>query len=732
MTLAAACLLPLGTPAAGAPRPPNILHLHADDFRADALGAFGHPVVQTPHLDSLVARGTTFSRCYTMGAMTPAVCLPSRTMMLTGRSLFRIGPPSKSVPDTTPLPTVLQRRGYDTWRMGKYGNEYFAGARAFATNIDDSGQGTGEVGSRAFASRRLADRAIEYLRTRDRTKPFYMYLAPPVPHDPREAEPRFHEMYDAARIPLPPAFAPLHPWDNGDMTVRDEKLAPWPRSPDDTRRQLAAYYACITGFDHHVGRILEALRADGEEARTIIVFSGDNGLSLGDHGLFGKQNLYEFGGMHVPLVLAGPGIRHGRSEALVYLLDLYRTFCDFAGAEPPAGTEGESLRPFLSDPARPGRPFLFTAYLDCQRAIRDERWKLIRYPRVDRTQLFDLAADPHELHNLADSPAHAATLARLRARLGQEAAQLGDTAPWTSPNVQPAAWSPPNSPPTTAPPPREKVLRDLSYGPHPERHRLDLYLPAEPSTAARPLVVWIHSGGWYTGGRGGGGPARALVPRGYAVASISYRFSQEAIFPAQIEDCQRAIRWLRAHAREYGLDPQRFGAWGGSAGGHLAALLGTAPEQFRAPADDPHRELSAHVAAVCAFNPPTDFLSWDDQALPNPAVVANQPGSMVARLLGAPPALAPAAARLASPLAHVTARSAPVFLVHGDKDRAVPPRQSATLHAALRTAGVEATLHLIPGAGHADPAFAQGVPHEAIAAFFDRHLQPNAPATPPR
>src|SRR5688500_8178260 len=118
-----------------ADRPLNILHLHADDHRADAVRALGNPVVQTPHLDSLVARGMTFTRAYTMGAMTPAVCLPSRTMMLTGRSLFRIGPPSKDVPGTTPLPTILKRAGYETWRMGKYGNEYFAAARAFDINI---------------------------------------------------------------------------------------------------------------------------------------------------------------------------------------------------------------------------------------------------------------------------------------------------------------------------------------------------------------------------------------------------------------------------------------------------------------------------------------------------------------------------------------------------------------------------------------------------------------------
>lgn len=269
----------------------------------------------------------------------------------------------------------------------------------------------------------------------------------------------------------------------------------------------------------------------------------------------------------------------------------------------------------------------------------------------------------------------------------------------------------------------ERLHANLAYGPHPERNRLDLYLPDRPADRPWPLIVWIHSGGWYTGGKGGGGAARALVKRGYAVAAITYRFSQDAIFPAQIEDCQRAVRWLRAHAAVYNLDPARVGAWGGSAGGHLAALLGTAPDRFPAPPDDPNRALSASVAAVCAHNPPTDLIRWDAQALPEPQVVANAPDSMVARLLGGPPERAPEAARRASPITYVSSRSAPMFLVHGDADRAVPPQQSLTFHAALRAAGVEATLHVIPGAAHANAAFAQGIPHEAIAAFFDRHLK---------
>ena len=266
-----------------------------------------------------------------------------------------------------------------------------------------------------------------------------------------------------------------------------------------------------------------------------------------------------------------------------------------------------------------------------------------------------------------------------------------------------------------------RMRRNLTYGPHAERNRLDLYLP--PAGLRAPVIIWLHSGGWYTGGRGNGGPARAMVERGYAVAAVAYRVSGDAVFPAQIEDCQRAVRWLRAHATEYGLDADRIGVWGYSAGGHLAALLATAPNAFAAAADDPNRHLPATVNAICAQAAPTDLVNWDAQALPNPAVVANEPGSMVARLLGATPLENSAAAARASPITHASRSSAPVFLVHGDRDRAVPPRQSAAFLAALKAAGVESTLHVVPGGGHADETFTRGLPLDAIAAFFDRHLK---------
>jgi len=225
--------------------------------------------------------------------------------------------------------------------------------------------------------------------------------------------------------------------------VRDEQLAPWPRTPQDTKQQLADYYACISGLDHHIGRIFEQLKAAGEWDNTVIIFTGDNGLSLGEHGLFGKQNLYEFGGMHVPCVIAGPGIAKGKSDALIYLMDLFPTFCDLGGAAIPEGVEGTSLAPILHGKESKVREVLYTGYRNCQRAVRDERWKLIRYPLVDKTQLFDLRADPHELANLAGEPAQAAKLAEMTALLRREMDRYDDKTPLQVANPQPAEWTPP-------------------------------------------------------------------------------------------------------------------------------------------------------------------------------------------------------------------------------------------------------------------------------------------------
>jgi arylsulfatase A-like enzyme len=448
--LALAALSGLPTTAGAAPERPNVLFLFTDDQRADALGALGHPVLQTPNLDQLVRTGFVFHNAYCLGSNLPAVCTPSRNMLLSGRAYFRWKGPLAPA-DRPNFPTSLHDAGYLTYHHGKRGNTALAIQERFDTNLyvnEHKERTSGQPG------KAIVDRAIQFLRDYNDDRPFFMYLAFEAPHDPRVAAKEYLDRYQRDRIPLPKNYRPLHPFDNGELTVRDEQLAPWPRTEAEIRRHLHEYYAVLTGLDHHIGRLLQTLRDLGRYERTLIIFSSDHGLALGSHGLMGKQNLYEVG-MRAPLVFAGPGIPHGRSDALVYLLDIYPTVCDLVGAPVPAGLDGKSLAPVLRGQANGVRDSLFTTYRDVQRAVRDDRWKLIRYPHIDKTQLFDLKDDPDELHDLAGDPAQTGRIVQLTGRLCDWQRQLGDTAAWT--------WAKPRDP-KFVPPTAEELAKQKGPG----------------------------------------------------------------------------------------------------------------------------------------------------------------------------------------------------------------------------------------------------------------------------
>jgi len=407
--------------AADAPKPPpNILFILADDQRFDTIRALGNDEIHTPNLDKLVKRGFAFTNAFCQGSMIPAVCAPSRTMLLTGRSLFRIPPTGKKAAYGGPmLPTVFNAAGYATLHVGKPGNSFPPAHAAFGKNVAVPLQG-------ADTCQKAADAVLDFLRgQRGKKQPFFVYLAPPVPHDPRVAPKEFMDRYDPAKISLPKNFMPRHPFDNGELEVRDEKLAPVPRTPEVMKRHLADYYACITYLDHQIGRIIAYLEETGQLDNTVIIFTSDQGLAVGGrHGLMGKQNLYEH--FKSPLILAGSGIPHGQSPALVYLFDLFPTLCELAGIDTPKEAEGLSLVPVVQGRRPRVRDWLFAAYRDCQRMVRDERWKLIWYPKIDRYQLFDLANDPWEINDLSARPEHAPRLTALKARLAEEQRRWGD------------------------------------------------------------------------------------------------------------------------------------------------------------------------------------------------------------------------------------------------------------------------------------------------------------------
>jgi arylsulfatase A len=420
---------------------PNVLFLFSDDQRVDTIRALGNPHITTPTLDQLVQQGTTFTQAYCMGAQQGAVCVPSRAMMMSGRTLFRI---SEKLEGQTTWPRVLAENGYATFGVGKWHNQppsfikTFAEGKAVffggmhdpfampAQNLGADHQLTSKETLGKHATEAFADAAIEFLQRQKGNNPFALYVSFTLPHDPRTAPKPYHAMYDPAKLPLPKNFLPEHPFDNGEMKVRDELLAPWPRTPEIVRQHLADYYACVTYLDAQIGRILEALRQSGQYDNTIIVFASDHGLAIGSHGLFGKQNLYEHS-MNAPLIIAGPGVpKNRRSDAFAYLLDLFPTLCDLTGLQTPAEVEGLSLAPVIAGQQKTRRDTIFTSYRDVQRAVRDDRWKLIVYPKINRQQLFDLKNDPAEMNDLAGNPKYAQQLERLAALLKKEQTRFSD------------------------------------------------------------------------------------------------------------------------------------------------------------------------------------------------------------------------------------------------------------------------------------------------------------------
>jgi arylsulfatase A-like enzyme len=438
--IAAGLILAAFAHAAGN-QPPNVLFLFTDDQRPDAVAALGHPALKTPALDSLARTGLAFTNAYCFGANSPAVCLPSRNMLLSGRAYFRWKGPQAPADQAT-FPAAMKAAGYLTYHHGKKGNSALLIQDQFDTNkylTEDAERKAGQPGQA------IVDHAIAFLKNRPDRRPFFMYLAFANPHDPRVAAPEYLDLYTRDRIPLPKNFLPIHPFDNGEMVIRDELLAPWPRTPDEIRRHLHEYYAVITGLDRHIARLLQTLKDLNLYDNTIIIFSSDNGLALGSHGLMGKQSLYEHSAK-VPLIVAGPGIPHGRSDALVYLMDILPTVLDLVGAPIPPGLDGQSLEPIMDGRSESTRDTLFLAYRDCQRAVRDHRWKLIRYPLINKTQLFDLQTDPDELRDLAADPAHEPRIRDLTTALQNWQQHFGDTTPLTTPNPRDPTFTPPTGP----------------------------------------------------------------------------------------------------------------------------------------------------------------------------------------------------------------------------------------------------------------------------------------------
>jgi arylsulfatase A-like enzyme len=453
------CAFALNANQVGAASRPNVLLIVTDDQRPDTIAALGNRYIQTPNVDTLVRRGTAFTRA----TCAHPLCYPSRAELLTGCTGFRNGTFSelKLNPGVPVWPQTMKDAGYRTCYVGKWHTAgrpskigydecdgLYGSGRPVAENYADfrgrpaTGYGgwqfqtdAGErfpekgLGLTPDISSEFADAAIRLIQ-KPSDRPFFIHVNFTAPHDPRLWPPGYEKKYEAAKLPLPANFKPEHPFDHGNARGRDELLLPFPRTKDDIQQELACYYAVISHLDEQIGRIFKALDNTAldntaQRENTIIIFTSDHGLGLGSHGLVGKQNMYEHT-INVPLVMAGPGIPAGqRTAAQCYLRDLFPTICELAGISPPA-VDGQSLVPVLRGEKSEIYPFIVGYFQDSQRMIREGDWKLTWYPKTNRWQLFNVADDPNELRDLIGDVTYVGKIADLRAKLVRWLKEHGD------------------------------------------------------------------------------------------------------------------------------------------------------------------------------------------------------------------------------------------------------------------------------------------------------------------
>ncbi len=426
---------------------PNIVLIFTDDQRLQGtINALGGNEVITPNLDALVKSGTAFTNNYIMGGTQGAVCTPSRNMLMTGRNLFSLGSVGADVifPENTTLGQALGSNGYSTYGIGKWHNDKESFNRCFQNgdeiffggmsnnpytaplfHYDNKGVYSSTEGIKngdhsypKHHTEVFGDAAVKFIKNYYNEKPFFLYVAFKSPHDPRIMPDKYKAMYDTSKISLPINFMPKHPFNNGELEIRDERLAGFPRKPGEIKGHILDYYAMMTHLDEQVGNVIKALKAKGVYENTIIVFAGDNGLALGQHGLMGKQSVYEHS-IKVPLIMVGNGIKKGKINSnFAYTYDIFPTICYLTGTPIPASVQGMAL----FDKNSKKRETMFHAYRNVQRAVRNGDWKLIEYiVKMQKTmQLFNLKKDPFEMNNLANNSKFETKLSEMQALLTEQ------------------------------------------------------------------------------------------------------------------------------------------------------------------------------------------------------------------------------------------------------------------------------------------------------------------------
>ena len=454
-------LLSAATPAAVRADPgPNLLFLFADDQAFNTLHALGNDEIQTPNLDRLVNNGVTFTHAYNQGSWSGAVCVASRHMLVTGRFLWQAHKASRTAAAELKAgrfwPVYLKQAGYETYMTGKWHIRAKA-EQAFdhVTHVRGGMPRQTPAGynrplsdqpdrwkpwNKQFGgfwqggkhwSEVLGDDAVGFLKQAGRTdKPFFMYLAFNAPHDPRQSPKEYVDRYPLDRIALPGNFLAQYPFKDAigcGKGLRDERLAPFPRSPGAVKVHRQEYYAIITHMDAQIGRILDALEATGQADNTYIFFTADHGLAVGHHGLMGKQNLYDHS-VRVPFMINGPGIPRGRRlSGAIYLQDVMPTTLELAGVDLPEHVQFRSVLPIIRGERERNYDAQYGAYLELQRSVRMDGYKLILYPKIGKVRLYHVARDPLEQNDLAATPDAKPVIRKLFARLLELQKQTADT-----------------------------------------------------------------------------------------------------------------------------------------------------------------------------------------------------------------------------------------------------------------------------------------------------------------
>ena len=417
---------------------PNIIFIFSDDQSYETIGINGQQKVITPNLDKLTKEGTTFTHAYNMGAWGPAICVSSRAMLNTGSHLWHAKNEVKRCHEgkRKTWSQLLSDAGYTTYISGKWHVEvpaskvfdYSKNIRKGMPQQTPKGYNRpveGEDPAKAWYpwdkknggyweggkhwSEVLADDGIAFIEQASKEKePFFMYLAFNAPHDPRQAPKEYVEKYPLKSVALPSNYAAKYPdmGKSGVPMIRDEKLAPFPRTPYAIKVNRQEYFASITYMDEQIGKIMQALKASGKADNTWIIFTSDHGLAVGHHGLVGKQNMYEHS-VRAPFIIKGPNIKKGgKIDSPIYLQDAMATTLEIAGVNKPSYVAYKSVFPLLKDPTHSLYDVIYGAYMGTQRMLVKGDWKIIVYPVLKKTKLFHLKEDPMEEHDLAALPAY--------------------------------------------------------------------------------------------------------------------------------------------------------------------------------------------------------------------------------------------------------------------------------------------------------------------------------------